>query len=128
MTTETSTLSLTAGIVAAYLENHALPPNEVPGLIQAVYAALGSADSVESPEASPPTPVTKAQARRSITHDALISFEDGKPYKMLKRHLATLGVKRHAIGTPYRHPIGNPSSSSSGDARSSQPAQSIAAG
>ena len=36
-------------------------------------------------------------------------------------------VKRHAIGTPYRRPIGTPSSSSSGDARSSQPAQSIAA-
>ena len=37
-------------------------------------------------------------------------------------------VKRHAIGTPYRRPIGTPFPSSSGDARSSQPAQSIAAG
>jgi len=45
--------------------------------------------------------------------------------------LTTLGaVKRRAIGTPYRRRIGTPCSSPwiSGEARSHQPAQRVAAG
>jgi predicted transcriptional regulator len=33
------------------------------------------------------SPLLPAQIRKSITPDALISFEDGKPYKTLRRHL-----------------------------------------
>ena len=35
---------------------------------------------------------TAAQIKKSIRPEALISFEDGKPYRTLKRHLTRLGM------------------------------------
>ena len=50
-----------------------------------------------------------AEIRRSITPDALISFEDGKPHKQLKRHLATRGMTpndyRAKWGLPTDYPM-----------------------
>lgn len=47
---------------------------------------------------------SRAEARQSITPDALISFEDGRPYKTLKRHLASRGL----TPTTYREKHGLP--------------------
>ncbi len=51
---------------------------------------------------------TAAQIRASIRSDALISFEDGKPYKTLKRHVAgaglTLAEYREKWGLPSDYP------------------------
>jgi predicted transcriptional regulator len=56
---------------------------------------------------------TPAQIRKSITRDALISFEDGKPYKTLKRHLTTFGLTieqyRAKWGLPADYPTVAPS-------------------
>ena len=46
----------------------------------------------EAPVVETVTKATPAQIRKSITPEALISFEDGKPYKTLKRHLTTHGM------------------------------------
>src|SRR5437868_6247784 len=85
----TNLARLTAGIIAAYVENNELEPQNLPNLIRSVHQALGSLDA--APEVPAPA-TTTAQIRRSITPDALISFEDGKPYKQLKRHLTGLGT------------------------------------
>ena len=51
---------------------------------------------------------TAAQVRKSITPDALISFIDGKPYKMLKRHLTTHGLTGKAYQERYGLPLNYP--------------------
>lgn len=52
---------------------------------------------------------SKAEARKSVTPDALISFEDGRPYKTLKRHLASRGLTpmayREKHGLPPDYPM-----------------------
>lgn len=101
-------LDLTSSVVVAYVSNTRVHPSEVPVLIKDVHAALaglaGPATN-ESDKAALPTP---AQIRRSITPDALISFIDGKPYKLLKRHLTTNGftMEQYKIkfGLPTDYP------------------------
>ena len=61
--------------------------------MSSVHAALRACGS--EPPASPDASVEKptpAQVRRSIQGEHLISFEDGRAYKFLKRHLAALDM------------------------------------
>ncbi len=91
---KTKLTELTAEIVSNYVANNATAVSDLPALIKATYEALAGVESggtVEGNgvEITKPTP---AQIRKSITPDALISFEDGRPYKTLKRHLTTQGL------------------------------------
>jgi len=86
-------IEMTAGIVSAYVSNNAVSVQDLPALISATYAALaGAGEPVAPSPAEAATKATPAQIRKSITPDALISFEDGKSYKTLKRHLTTQGI------------------------------------
>lgn len=98
-------------IVKAYVSHNRVPPGGIGGLILEVHRALVGLCQAElpawpertlpqirrklpatvtfSPEGSRPTPDA---IRRSITETHLISFEDGKPYAMLKRHLSARGM------------------------------------
>ena len=84
-------LELAADLVSAYVSHNALPPSDLPPLIDAVHAALtraGCGAVEQGPEAPrPPVPI-----RKSITPEYLISLEDGKPYRSLTRHLAKRGL------------------------------------
>jgi predicted transcriptional regulator len=84
-------VGLTADIVAAYVANNSLSSTEVSALIGSVHSALvGLVTAPPAPEAEPlkpPVPIKK-----SVTPDHIISLEDGKPYKSLKRHLSRLGL------------------------------------
>lgn len=91
MTDTTATILLTAELVSAYVANNKLAAHELPNLIKTVHQALDSGGAPEPAEAAAERP-TPAQIKKSITPTALISFEDGKPYKTLKRHLATQGL------------------------------------
>lgn len=85
-------IELTAEIVANYVSNNNTSVADLPALIRATHDALAG---LGSPEVLVPESVSKptaGQIRKSITPDALISFEDGKPYKTLKRHLTTHGM------------------------------------
>lgn len=86
------TLGLTAKVVAAYVGNNSLQDAEFPGLILAVHTALAGLDREAVPKEPPAAKPTPAQVRRSITQEALISFEDGRPYKTLRRHLNLRGL------------------------------------
>lgn len=84
----TAPVDFTARIVSAYVLRNYASPVEMLGLIQAVHAALLAI------EAGRDRNQERAEHRRvqdSITPNGLISFLDGKPYKSLKRHLASLG-------------------------------------
>jgi predicted transcriptional regulator len=81
-------VDLTAGIVAAYVVKNAVQRADLPSLIATVHSALCQAarGATEQPQEGlrPAVPIKK-----SITPDFLISLEDGKRYKSLKRHLRT---------------------------------------
>jgi predicted transcriptional regulator len=112
MADRASILELTAAIVASYVEANPIAADELPSVIRAVGAALGG------PAAAPQEPQTvarpsAAKIRKSITPDHLVSFEDGKPYRMLKQHLNLLGLTpasyRAKWGLPADYPMTAPS-------------------
>ena len=96
MTTDSEiskSLELAAEIVAAFVANNSLPIGELPALIYSVHAALeGFANGV--PNIAPPVEKKEpaVSIRKSITPDYLICLDDGKKFKSLRRHLATLGM------------------------------------
>ena len=102
-------IELTADIVSAYVSNNRVQPGEMPALIATTHAALAGLAAGGTP--TPPTveKLTPAQIRKSITHETLISFEDGKPYKTLKRHLTLRALSPEAYrekwGLPKDYPM-----------------------
>ena len=85
--TRAEILALTSDIVSSHVANNAVGANDVPDLIQAVYAKINeiaTGEDVSSIELTPAVPIKK-----SITDDFIICLEDGKKLKMLKRHLMT---------------------------------------
>lgn len=90
--TEASTIELTATIVGAFAGNNKIAVGELPALIREVHAALSGVGQAEAVPAEAVTRATPSQIRKSITPDGLQSFEDGKMYKTLKRHLTTHGM------------------------------------
>ena len=100
-------IELVSDIVSAYVSKNSVPPGELPGLIQSVYQSLGSLGKPAEPEPvklTPPVPIKK-----SVTPDHIISLEDGRPYKSLKRHLTTRGLTpaeyRQKWGLPADYPM-----------------------
>ena len=83
-----SCIVLTADVVSAYVSNNTVSSSEIPGLISEVYSALtrvsnGAAAALTEP-LKPAVPI-----KRSITTEYLVCLEDGKKFKLLKRHLRT---------------------------------------
>jgi len=82
-------VEVAADVVAAFVANNSLPTGELPALIQAVHGTVVRLASGPD-QAAAKEPVVPI--RKSITPDYLICLEDGKKLKMLKRHLAGLGL------------------------------------
>ena len=81
-------VELTADIAAAYLSANTVPAGDLAGLIQTIHQALsGVTTGAPAQAAEPAKPAVPV--KKSITPDYLISLEDGKKYKSLKRHLRT---------------------------------------
>ena len=103
----TDYVSLAADIVSAYVAHNRLVPAELPGIIAAVHSAL---QGLNTPVALPPEKLEpRIPIRKSITPDFLISLEDGKQYRSLKRHLTTMGLTpelyRAKWGLPHDYPM-----------------------
>ena len=107
-----------AEVSAAYFANSHVGVSEIAAVIAQIAQSLGAiggtpAESVASePEASAGPKLTAAQIRKSITPDVLISFEDGRPYKTLRRHLSVRGLTperyREKWGLPSDYPMVSP--------------------
>ncbi len=97
---------LTADIVGAYVAKNSVPVADLPGLIASVHASLAGLGAPAPVEEKPVPPVP---IRKTVTPDHLISLEDGKPYKSLKRHLTTRGLTpdeyRRKWGLPHDYPM-----------------------
>jgi predicted transcriptional regulator len=83
---------------------------DLPGLIASVHGAFGALLSPPPPKAEKPIPAFPV--KKSITPDHIISLEDGKPYKSLKRHLSGRGLTpaeyRAKWGLPSDYPMVSP--------------------
>ena len=82
-----SLLTLTTDIVAAYVSNNNVNVSELGVLISNVYAALAGLGEAETMEEELPEPAVSIRA--SIKPDYIVCLEDGRKFKMLKRHLMT---------------------------------------
>jgi predicted transcriptional regulator len=107
--------NLTARIATGYLKFNQVAPADLGAVISAVATALEAVgrEPTASVSAAEPMAVeasalpTKAQIRKSIQTDHLISFLDGKPYRLLKKHLSKNGFtpeeykERFKLGHDY---------------------------
>ena len=99
--------SLTADVVSAYVANNAVQQSDLASVIASVHAALQGLKApkpAESEKLEPRIPIKK-----TLTPDHLISLEDGRKYKTLKRHLSGLGLTpdqyRQKWGLPADYPM-----------------------
>jgi predicted transcriptional regulator len=103
--------SITADIVSSYVANNAVHRTDLPAVIASVHAALQGLAAPK--QAEPDKPEPRIAIKKSITPDFLISLEDGKQYKTLKRHLGKLGLTaegyRAKWGLPADYPMVAPS-------------------
>lgn len=112
-------LRVTGDIVVAYLERATVSREHLADLVREVRIALESdctanraprvdraADpSQEIGEVDPPRSAGRVSVAESIHDDFLISFEDGKPYRSLKRHLmAKYGLTPEQYRTKWNLP------------------------
>ncbi len=81
-------LQMTIKVVSAYVGHNSVGKAQIPEVIKSVYASLAGLDGHTELGAKakqkPAVPIKK-----SITPDYVICLEDGKKFKMLKRHLRT---------------------------------------
>ena len=80
---------LTGDIVSAYVSANNIQRSELPGLIADVHSALRNiGQPTPAPvKAEPPIPI-----KQTIKPDYIVSLEDGRRYKSLKRHLRGKGL------------------------------------
>jgi predicted transcriptional regulator len=85
----TKYVELAGDIVSAYVANNSVQVSDLPSLIESVHSALReTAEGKPEPEPlTPPVPIN-----RTIHGDYIISLEDGRRYKSLKRHLSSRGL------------------------------------
>lgn len=113
-----SAITLTADVISAYVSNNHIQIGELIKLIKDVHGALVGIGNGAKP-VEPPARATAAEIRRSVNHDFLISFEDGKPYKTLRRHLTIRGLTPEAYKAKWGLPIDYPLVSANYSARRS---------
>jgi predicted transcriptional regulator len=85
-------IELVAEIVSAFVSRNSLPSAELPALISSVHSALVRLSSGVIAATEPEAPVPAVSVRKSISPDYLICLDDGRRFKSLKRHLASLGM------------------------------------
>lgn len=125
MQTRTDTIDLAAKILTAYVARNAVPAAGLPALIHIVHASITGLQSPRVPAVVKPS---DAQIRASIRPDTLVSFEDGKPYKALRRHLTLRGLSPEAYRTKWGLPVDYPLVSAAYSARRSLISRAIGRG
>ncbi|GJE45637.1 MucR family transcriptional regulator [Methylobacterium soli] len=99
----------TAEIVTSYLSRNQVQSIDLPSLIQTVHGKLVELTTEVPDKVEAVQTLTSAAIKRSITSDYLVSFEDGKRYKTLRRHLLGRGLTpesyRAKWGLPSDYPM-----------------------
>jgi predicted transcriptional regulator len=103
-----SPVELAAEVVTSFVSHNSVPRSELPDLIQTVHDRLKQIETgSEVPPVEPKVPAVPI--RKSITRDYLICLDDGRKFRSLRRHLATLGMTpqqyREKWGLPQDYPM-----------------------
>ncbi len=100
--------AMTIELVAAYVARNAVPVAELPNLIRSVHqslSGLGTKTLAEAPVELKPA----VSIKKSVTDDYIISLEDGRKLKSMKRYLSGLGMTpadyRAKWGLPADYPM-----------------------
>jgi predicted transcriptional regulator len=107
---QTALVELTADVIAAYVSHNSVPVKELAALIENIHATLKGAGAGAATREAPKELVPAVPIKKSITPDYLISLEDGKKFKSLKRHLSaryglTPDEYRAKWGLPADYPM-----------------------
>ncbi|WP_082171722.1 MucR family transcriptional regulator [Methylobacterium indicum] len=96
-----------SSLARAYIWQQGMAISDIPDLfatLKTEIEKLFAPAATEPEKLTPPVPIKK-----TITPDHIISLEDGKPYKSLKRHLSTRGLTpedyRRKWGLPHDYPM-----------------------
>jgi predicted transcriptional regulator len=81
---------LTTDMVSAYVGHNSLSAADLPALIHSVYAALFGLNTTSAHATEKPLPAVPI--KKSVTPDYIVSLEDGRHFKSLKRHLSGRGM------------------------------------
>ncbi len=132
---------LVAQVASAYFANNHVGCGDISTVINQIASCLTPLSTIAprmseipAPEASPldladaTKTLSASQIRKSITPDALISFEDNRPYRTLKRHLTAKGLTPNAYREKWGLPADYPMTSASYSAARSIMARSIGLG
>ncbi|QNG43559.1 MucR family transcriptional regulator [Sphingobium yanoikuyae] len=100
--------AMTVQLLSAYFSNNQVPAGDIAGIIEATRGALERKAEMQAPAAAEHVPAVSV--RKSLgSRDHIISMIDGKPYKALKRHLATNGLTpaeyRERYNLPKDYPM-----------------------
>ncbi len=100
-------------VVSAYVSNNPVPVGELASLISKVHSVLTNTAGSVVREASKEPQGPAVPIKKSVTPDYIISLEDGKKFKSLKRHLsASYGLSpdeyRAKWGLPADYPMTAP--------------------
>ena len=82
----TSRLELIVSIVSAYVSNNSVPMTQLGTLVESVHETLSKLERPPLPENQPAVPAVPI--KKSVTPDYIISLEDGRRFRSLKRHLS----------------------------------------
>lgn len=115
-------LELTADVVSAYVSNNPVPTSELASLIVSVSAALSGLGQAPEVETLALTPAVNP--KKSVFPDYIVSLEDGRKFKSMKRYLGLLGMTpdeyRAKWGLPHDYPMVAPAYSAARSALAKQ--------
>ncbi len=102
-------IEMTVDVIAAYVSKNHIPATELPELISTIHASLAGMGGEPVVKPEPGKLVPPVSIKKSMTDDYLVSMEDGKRYKSLKRHLSVRGMTpdeyRAKWGLPRDYPM-----------------------
>jgi predicted transcriptional regulator len=107
-----NTLDHTVDIISAFVGNNHVPVDKLASLIASVHQSLSGLGE-RADVASPLPNVLEKQkpavsVKRSVGTDHIISLENGKPYRSLRRHLAQQGMTPDQYRTKWNLPSDYP--------------------
>ena len=108
--TQSDITALTVQLLSAFVSNNKVSSDSLSELIQSTRAALMEDPAAATAVPAAPEYVPAVSIRKSLSSpDHVLSLIDGRPYKTLKRHLATHGLTpdqyRERYNLPHDYPL-----------------------
>lgn len=98
-----------AEIVSAYVARNSVPVAELPNLIRSVHDTLSKLGQPAPAETAAEPLKPAVPVKKSVTDEFIISLEDGRKFKSMKRYLSGLGMTpaeyRAKWGLPHDYPM-----------------------